>query len=231
MSSQKKLHLPPFPSDVAMNRSKKECLKKDVLMMLQDKGLGWTTFSLPSVGENFVNTLTNSLWYLDGHYRALEDRFCHVPSIFKLFEGYNTPEKSKHRRKDAANLSAAILDSYSTTLNQLLLHPCFDHEKWKLMKKSVGDLAECMTKYALYLHRQNLVMQKNHSALSVIRSVSDCESICIVQASVWTKPEVATKYKTLIDELSKKCFFEPVLVNDFAPINARYYSHFVQLVT
>ena len=35
--------------------------------------LGWTTFSLTSIGENFVNTLTNTLWYLDGHFRALID--------------------------------------------------------------------------------------------------------------------------------------------------------------
>ena len=81
-----------------------------------------------------MNSLTNTLWYLDGHFRALEDRYCHVPIDFKVFEGYNQPEKSKHRRKDVTNLSAATLDSYSTTLNQLLLQPCFDQERWKLMK-------------------------------------------------------------------------------------------------
>ena len=223
MSSQKKLHLPPPPSDIAMSRSQKECLKKDILTMLEERGLGWTTFSLPSIGENFVNTLTNTLWYLDGHFRALEGRFCHVPDDFKAFEGYNKPEKSKHRRKDITNLSAATLDSYSTTLNQLILHPCFDQEKWKHMKKSVEDLAECMTKYALYLHKQNFVMQENHDASSVVRSISDCESICVLPKAVWVKPELAMKYKNLHDMLLEKCYFEPVLLNDYAPINARYH--------
>ena len=90
------------------------------------------------------------------------------------------------------------------------------------MEKSVGDLAECMTKYALYLHEKNLVMQENHAASSVIRSVSDCESICILSKAVWVKPELVTKYKSLHDTLLEKCYFEPVLLNDYAPINARY---------
>ena len=64
MSSQKKLHLPNLPSELAMSRSKKECLKKDIILLLQGKGLGWTRFNLSTVGDNFVSTLTNVLWYL-----------------------------------------------------------------------------------------------------------------------------------------------------------------------
>ena len=36
------------------------------------------------------------------------------------------------------------------------------------------------------------------------------------------KPEQAAKYKSLNDVLLEKCYFEYVLLNDYAPINARY---------
>ena len=159
-----------------------------------------------------MNTLTSVLWYLDGHFGALQDRSCHIPDVFNVFHGYNQPEKSKHRRKDITNLSSATLNSFSTTLNQILLQPCFDQDRWKLMKKSVQDLAESTTKYALYLREKNLVMQDNHSASSVVQSASDCESVCILPKAVWVKPDLVAKYKTLHDALLEKNFFEPVSV-------------------
>ena len=87
MASQTKLYLPGLPSESAMSRSKKDCLKKDIIMLLQEKGLGWTYFNLSTCGENFVSTMTNVLWYLDGHYKALDDRSCLIPDEFKAFEG------------------------------------------------------------------------------------------------------------------------------------------------
>ena len=218
MSSQKKLHLPSPPSEIAVNRSKKECLKKDIITVLGGRGLGWTTFNLPSVGEDFVNTLTNTLWYFDGHFTTFEERSCHIPDDFKVFEGYNKPEKSKHRKKDATNLSASILDCFATSLNQLILQPCFDQKKWESMKKSVGDLADSMTKYALYLCEKNEVVQENHGTPSVIRSVSDVESVCILPKAVWVKPDTAMKYRM---HCRKNLSLYLYYVNDYAPVNAR----------
>ena len=42
MSSNSKLHLPSFLSDSAVSKSKKAGMKKDVIVMLEEKQLGWS---------------------------------------------------------------------------------------------------------------------------------------------------------------------------------------------
>ena len=101
-------------------------MKKDIISMLEEKELGWSQWSVSSEGENFVNVLMECLWYLDGHHSTLKDRCVEIPSTFQHLQGYNKPEASKHRRKDATNLDASMLDAYSSSLNKLLLQPWFD---------------------------------------------------------------------------------------------------------
>ena len=46
-------------------------MKKDILLMLERKKLGWSPCAVSSSGESFVNLLTDCLWYLDGHYELI----------------------------------------------------------------------------------------------------------------------------------------------------------------
>ena len=70
-----------------------------------------------------MNVLTEYLWYLDGHHSTLKDRCVEIPSAFQYLQGYNKPEASKHRCKDATNLDANRLDPYSISVSKLLLQP------------------------------------------------------------------------------------------------------------
>lgn len=72
-----------------------------------------------------MNVLTECLWYHDGHHSAFKECCIDIPSDFLGFQGYYKPEASKHRRKEAANLSAGTLDAYSSSLNKLLLQSWF----------------------------------------------------------------------------------------------------------
>jgi hypothetical protein len=165
MASNSKLHLPPFPSDSAVGKNKKAGMKKDVILMLEEKELGWSHWSVSSGGENFVNVLTECLWYIDGHYSAFKDRCMEIPSDFQHLQGYNKPEASKHRRKDVGNLDASTLDAYSSSLNKLLLQPWFDMKRWVTMRRSVTMLAECMAKYAAYLKAKCETIKKHHATI------------------------------------------------------------------
>ena len=221
MASNSKLYLPPSPSDSAVSKSKKAGMKKDIILMLEEKELGWNHWSVSSEGENFVNILTECLWCLDGHHSTLKDRCIEIPSAFQHLQGYNKPEASKHRRKDATNLDASKLDAYSSSLNKLLLQPWFDTKRWTGMRQSTTMLAEYMTKYAAYLKAKCDTVKKHHATLTPVRSASDCESFCLIPKATWVEQLTASKYRSLQKHLDVAKEFEPLLLNEYAPINTR----------
>ena len=118
-----------------------------------------------------MNVLTVCLSYLDGHHAAFKDRSMDISSDFQSFQGYNKPEASKHRRKDAASLSTGTLDAYSSSLNKLLLQPWFDLERWKPMKRSVTMLKAFRrhAKYTVYLREKCNTVKEHHAALTPLR--------------------------------------------------------------
>lgn len=59
------------------------------------------------------------LWYIDGHHGAFENRSFPIPEVFKAFDGYNVPERSKHRKRKTGNMSYDILISHVGTSRQL----------------------------------------------------------------------------------------------------------------
>ena len=148
--------------------------------MLQTRHLGWNHWSASSDGESFVNILTDSLWYLDGHHQAFDDHSCNIASNFQSFQGYSRSEGSKHRCRDVTNLSAGTLDAFSSSLNKLLLQPWFDQDKWKPMRRSVTKLAYSMAKYAVCLREKRTAVGEYHTALTPIHSASDCERFCSI---------------------------------------------------
>ena len=56
------------------------------------------------------------LWYIDGHLEAISGRGCRIPQCFVAFQGYNIPERSKHRKQSLSNLSADVLEALSSKL-------------------------------------------------------------------------------------------------------------------
>lgn len=143
---------------------------------------------------------------------------------FQHFQGYNKPEASKHRRKDVAHLDASTLDAYSSSLNKLLLQPWFDTKRWMAMR-SVTMLAECMAKYTAYLKTKCDFVKKHHTALMPVCSASDCESFCLIPKPAWVEPWVepltASEYRSLHERIDAAKEFEPLLLNEYAPINTR----------
>ena len=180
---------------------------------LHRNNLGWSSDIVNSTGSSFVMALTDCLWYIDGgHTAVMESRSCKVPLEFAQFTGYNIPEKSKHRKREAGNLSADALDSHSTILNKFLLQPWFERSIWKPMKSTVCILADALAKYALYLQSKSVEIQGNHEKTESVRSVSDAESFCFIERSAWVKPTFNARFKTLQDHLDSSKDFEPLFV-------------------
>ena len=221
MSAAKARYLPSPPSDKAMEKSKKMVLKKDVIDWLHAKDVGWSSDVADSTGADFVTALSEALWYVDGHFDTLRARACPVPSDFEQFSGYNQPERSKHRRRIADNLSSAVLDSHSAILNKLAMYPWFNSASWKPVREVVCALADSLFKYAKYLQEKNLEVQDNHGKLTPVRSNSEAESYTFIKKAVWVKPDIISEFRALQKQLDDAEELEPIFVNDFSPANQR----------
>ena len=220
-SSRNHSCLPTPPSDRAMERSKKNALKDDILKWLQSKQLGWSPDEANSVGNQFITALTDILWYIDGHVPTFLARACPIPEEFQQFSGYNDPMRSKHRKRETDNLSTQVLSSHSTVLNGFLLHPWLNSACWKHMKTSLTTLADSLHKYANYLHHKSQEVQENHMMSTPIRSRSQAESFLFIKKSIWVKPELAARYGSLQSALNSEDLFVPIFLNDYAPRNQR----------
>ena len=66
------LQLPERPSQAGQDRNNKFSLKSGVIDWLEKNRLGCSHESVDSQGSRFVNTLTDVLWYIDGHQEALK---------------------------------------------------------------------------------------------------------------------------------------------------------------
>ncbi len=197
-------------------------LKRDVIEWLEKKKVGWSVDRV-TLGAGFVDAITDTLWYIDGHHETLQNRACSVPADFKEFQGYNKPELTKHRRRSAENIMCSgMLNNYSLRLNEYLMQPWFSLAIWKPLKDCVMLLAESMHKYAVYLDWKNTTVQENHSMLEPVRSTSEAESFHVINRARWVKTTVATRFSALQQHIDSIDHFVPVLVNDFAPADARY---------
>ena len=104
-ASQRRLNQPSLPSRREPVRTKKDKLRNNMIVLLEQNELSWKSCDIPSIGEQLVGNLTETLWYVDGHHDVFKNRGFQIPGVFSCFTGYNTPEASKHRKRQVGNMS------------------------------------------------------------------------------------------------------------------------------
>ena len=149
MANQRMLCSPTLP-DRLKERTKKDKLYNDLICLVDGMGLKWQSGEVNS-GKFFLTTLTNALWYIDGHHESLVSRGCEIPKLFKPFEGYNTPEVSKHRKRQSANMNSDALSVHVSSLYDALLLSWLCTKKWEELKAATLTLAKSLDSYLAYL--------------------------------------------------------------------------------
>ena len=74
-------------------------LRNDIIKSLEVNKVGWAIDSVSTLGAQFVDELTDCLWYIGGGHATLQDHSCGVPFELNHFQHYNRPESHKHKRK------------------------------------------------------------------------------------------------------------------------------------
>ena len=66
-----------------------------------------------SYGVPFLKKLCDVLWYIDGHHDTINEKAT-IPDVFSRFQGYNCPEKYKHRKRTKRSLSSSELSAHAS---------------------------------------------------------------------------------------------------------------------
>ena len=71
------------------------------MLSFWSENLSWTPSEVDyGIVATTVRTLTDMLWYIDGHHRKLSELACEIPMIFKQFTRFNRPEIYPNTRSD-----------------------------------------------------------------------------------------------------------------------------------
>lgn len=187
LASQYKLSQPKLPPFIE-ERNNKDRLHNSILRLLESKELKWRSYTASTHGTHFVRTLTNVLWYIDGHHDVLQKQSLTIPKVFQNFTGYNMPEQSKHRKHRMQNLEQPKLASLSSELYELLLAPYWDQMGWNVFKPEVEQVADSLRSYSDLLRKQQLRMKVAHASPTPVRTLSDRLSVKFLKKSRTNDP-------------------------------------------
>ena len=146
-----------------------------------------------------MNTVTSSLWYIDGQYEKFESRYKHgkVPRIPELFFRFNKGMESNKggyndwisKRKKPPQLERKDLQEHADNLIGVLSHNRLSTSRWKQVKTAVEDLARAMRSYAEDMEQSLERTDKRHKALMSCRSPElNSESYDIPASKLPMKP-------------------------------------------
>ena len=142
LASQAAQSRPGRPSSVNV-KTAKDKLFNAILEYLAEQELDWPSNEKDTQGKMCIRKLTDVLWILVGHHDVLSKQSCIIPIPFQRFQGYNIPEKHKHRKRLVSNLDGDVIRHHSSMLFDLLHAPFWNRHKWRTFK---GDVVVSISK-------------------------------------------------------------------------------------
>ncbi|CAJ0895890.1 20155_t:CDS:2, partial [Entrophospora sp. SA101] len=76
-----------------------DLLFNDLLKILREKELGWLNNNHLTIGNSFINKITNLVWYLDPHHHKLEKRGLRLPNLIANLPEYISNNLYYHNMK------------------------------------------------------------------------------------------------------------------------------------
>ena len=202
-----------LPEVVSEPRNAKQRLRNDVIEFLRERECKWRASDVPTLGNSLTQAITNALWTIDGHHEVFASQGFSLPSFAPRFMKYNCPELSKHRKRQAQNMSRSELNLVSSHIFDCLQAHYWSDEPWSAFKGEVEQLAQSIHRYSEYLQRSCKKSCFNQSRLTPVRQVSENVSFQFLPQCRSLQP--------ILNELSMKlqecADYEYLAVEDFSP--------------
>ncbi|CAH1770927.1 9192_t:CDS:1, partial [Entrophospora sp. SA101] len=154
-----------------------DLLFNDLLKILREKELGWLNNNHLTIGNSFINKITNLVWYLDPHHHKLEKRGLRLPNLIANLPEYISNSNynlyyhnMKHKK---VKISHEKLDALIQSLNISLQQPWTSFSYWKEIIQEIHHLVQITQDYSIYLKGINVRMKSIHTSLVPARNARD----------------------------------------------------------
>src|ERR1044072_5860513 len=194
-------------------------LYNEIIELFEDWKVGWTGGSHDTIGKNFVNRLTNALWYIDPHLSTLHARSYHLPVFFtqlktyKNGQTYNKFYHTSHHRKDP--LSQQKLSHLSSSLELSINQPWASNDIWNQVMPAIFSLIEILRKYSEYLVATNVSMNRLHKSDESARNPENSSTMYRISACEWDS--LNENYIQLNNALLEKPTYEYIDIQPYLP--------------
>ena len=175
------------------------------------------------MGKNFVKTIIECLWYVDGHHEKLKKQYAPIPDYHARFTGYNLPELSKYRKRQGTNLSSSVLKSLSSKSASVLLEPC-------IVPVPFPPYWDTCPKPGELLQLSFLTKQGYEDPLCTT-SASETAVKCAIKYVHPCTGVVLGRFDTSMDTVDKKEFFEHMFLIDLSTDKPRSRSRYEYIHT
>lgn len=208
------IHLP----DKSTGQHEDCILRNELLTYLKEQNCGWTVFAKESCGTNFITTVTSALWYLDGHYNAIElGSGVQIPNVLLTrFQGFNVPKAHKHVKK---RLDSKSLIHHIERLTTLCSRPYMQNESWPTVKVWLEQLVTALRGYVTYLDKQNESSKDRHASNEPLSTPAESTALypLSVNPSLILTPSQDSDLCEIISVIKKSNDFEAINLNPLLP--------------
>ena len=219
--------LPLLPEHTVVN-NKKDQLHNDVLCFLKDKDVSFRGKSeANTTGKQFVKTLVNVLWYVDGHQHKLKAFSEHhrevpnFPDAFEAFSNYNDVV----RKKKSTRLDQNSLSLHASLLFNCLSEVWIERPEWKEVRDMMFNLATLAMEYCKHLAKENEAQKRRHERESPARSHKDDSECTEIESTLGPVKEQYTELDKLIAATNE---YELVELDRFAPTDCQKRYTFIR---
>lgn len=92
-----------FYVDNREENTEKDRLFNNVIESLKKRKVGFSSHQIENIGRDVVNTITNTMWFLDPFIDKLKDRSVNIPAMFKELTGYRNIKKQHQKAPQVRN--------------------------------------------------------------------------------------------------------------------------------
>ncbi len=169
-----------------------------------------------TLGKKLLITLRDLFWHIDGHHYLFAQRAsAAIPDIFTVFQNFNMPELSKHRKRRTRNISSEQLQDAVLDLSTVLESPYWERLPWKNLRTHFFGLCESLTSYDDYLDQKNKKMKIIHRSPTPPRELATNLRIHFLYHS--EKTTIPPQLHELDELISVKPCYEYVSIVDMLP--------------
>lgn len=209
MLSSKEKRLPKKKEGENLNGYQR--LHNEVLQVLETLNVGWSPYSVDTIGASYLSQLVASLWYLDTHHETLADRGLHLPKELAHLHGFNQWQKKKIKKPQ---MTVEGLEDHIRNLCHFTSQPWLSKSQYSVLKVITEALSNIMYNYKEYLLKQRDRIQERHQRVEPSRSAIENVEMRTYEAQIGP---VSKSYCHLFKYMETLEFYEEVCLDKFSP--------------